>query len=231
MNPVDPANAGPELDFQAWLQHRFLNLEHHPTRYEASLYGPLNGVLTHYFPLDRQFLVKPQPKLRPAFDPNDVSISSIGVETSFVEEDPDEDLDDPVLQLSFDSDGGDVLPRAMGGGEGGVPVPDFFVAKATHFLTNDQTLLIVEVKPGEDPVTRTDKEQLLEYMELYSLNHQDIPSTMGLLVHGVFVRIFTWSGPDTINEADHVLGINSREFKQILQRIATDNWAIYQAPN
>ena len=50
----------------AWLESRIAStIEDNHVRYEASYYGPLNGLLGHVFPLQRTFMVEPQPKLRP----------------------------------------------------------------------------------------------------------------------------------------------------------------------
>lgn len=47
-----------------WLLGRFDSLYLHPPHYEASYYGPINMLMTTFFPSARHFLVKPQARLR-----------------------------------------------------------------------------------------------------------------------------------------------------------------------
>jgi len=51
-----------------WLQQRlYSTFDSEHVRYEASQYGPLNGMLGHVFPVERCFMVKPQAKIRPPY--------------------------------------------------------------------------------------------------------------------------------------------------------------------
>lgn len=47
-----------------WLLGRFDSLYQKPPHYEASYYGPINMMLTTFFPSAKRFLVKPQARLR-----------------------------------------------------------------------------------------------------------------------------------------------------------------------
>ncbi|KAI0943246.1 hypothetical protein AcW1_002457 [Taiwanofungus camphoratus] len=48
-----------------WLRDRFAAISSvDAVHYESSLYGPINMLLTEYFPARGRFLVKPQPRLR-----------------------------------------------------------------------------------------------------------------------------------------------------------------------
>jgi hypothetical protein len=94
-------------------------------RYEASLYGPITAFLTKHFPIDSQFMVKPQGKIRPPYSA---------------------DVDDDVVRVSLDSYSSEVLSRDQPGSEIGVDVPDFIVVKASPGLRGDHVLVVVEVK-------------------------------------------------------------------------------------
>jgi hypothetical protein len=112
-------------------------------RYEASMYGPINSFLSSYFPAHQNFMVKPQPKLRPEFVP---------------------DGSDPGARISHDSYRASVIPRAFPGLEEGLLSPDFIVIKATSEKDNDELLLVVEIKP-KDRSLQNAEEQLVDYME------------------------------------------------------------------
>src|ERR1700733_7852100 len=139
-------NIPPTPPMPAWLAGRVRaaggNLA---PRYEASLYGPINCLLTWHFPLARQFMIKPQPKIRPEY------ISDIP---------PGEDQ----VRTSIDSYGGEVLPRDEKGGEKRVKIPDFIVVKATASLHDDRPLMIAEIKRGVVTVDSAG-EQLASYFE------------------------------------------------------------------
>ena len=56
----------PPLQPQNRLIERLRNTVTSNPHYEATWYGPYNAVLSHYFPYQQRFLIKPQPKLREA---------------------------------------------------------------------------------------------------------------------------------------------------------------------
>jgi hypothetical protein len=62
--PVMPALL-PVRPLDQWLDTRLDSTLKENLRYEASWYGPINSLLTHVFPLQQRFMIKPQPKLRP----------------------------------------------------------------------------------------------------------------------------------------------------------------------
>jgi len=62
-----------------WLLHRFKAVYHEPPHYESSYYGPINMLLTTYFPAVDGYLVKPQARLRQPPSPGArTSIDSTG---------------------------------------------------------------------------------------------------------------------------------------------------------
>jgi len=77
---------------------------------EASLYGPINSLLTFHFPVVRQYMIKPQGKIRPQHS-SDIAD------------------DEEMVRVSLDSYDGEVLSRDEKGGEQSVKVPDFTVSK------------------------------------------------------------------------------------------------------
>lgn len=66
-NPDHMANP---VRLPGWLQTRLSEVFRNPIHYEASHYGPINALLSTYFPPDRNFLVKPQARLRREDDPS-----------------------------------------------------------------------------------------------------------------------------------------------------------------
>jgi hypothetical protein len=73
-----------------WLQGRFDSLSVQSPHYEASYYGPINMLLTTYFPATDGFNVKPQPRLRTlvASQGQRVSIDSYGGSVGTASDDP-----------------------------------------------------------------------------------------------------------------------------------------------
>jgi len=62
-----------------WLLRRFNAVYHEPPHYESSYYGPINMLLTTYFPAMDGYLVKPQARLRQPPSPGArTSIDSTG---------------------------------------------------------------------------------------------------------------------------------------------------------
>src|SRR6202051_3610817 len=55
----------PVQPLDKWLERHLASIMQENLRYKASLYGSINSLLTHVFPLCQQFMVKPQPKLHP----------------------------------------------------------------------------------------------------------------------------------------------------------------------
>ena len=69
----------PRVRTPEWLLGRFEALYKDPPHYEASYYGPINGLLTVHFPVADGFLVTPQARLRqPPKGEGRTSIDSVG---------------------------------------------------------------------------------------------------------------------------------------------------------
>jgi hypothetical protein len=73
-----------------WLEGRFASLSGQSPHYEASYYGPINMLLTTYFPAADGFNVKPQPRLRSlvANQGQRISIDSYGGSVGTSSDDP-----------------------------------------------------------------------------------------------------------------------------------------------
>ncbi|KAM6500036.1 hypothetical protein JOM56_003050 [Amanita muscaria] len=175
-------------------------------RYEASLYGPTNSLLTSYFPIIREFMVKPQGKIRPEFV-NDI---------------------DPNVRASFDSYHAEVLPRVFQGSELGVKIPDFIVVKATESKDNDKVLLLVEIKPA-DRLVQYAVEQLAGYLEAFANKfHQETEEPLfdviyGLLVVGRQVQLLTLPINGELGLSG-LLDVKSARLDAFLRTIAVNNW-------
>jgi hypothetical protein len=178
-------------------------------RYEASLYGPVCAFLTKHFPVDQQFMVKPQGKIRPSF------------------ESATDDLDD-LVRISLDSYADEVLPRDQPGAESGVEIPDFIVVKASRGLHGDRVLVVIEVKrigvSVDSGVVR-----LGEYMGAFAdkTTSSGLPlfnSLRGMLVIGSMVKLVELSHPTApllIHPGVYnILGDNVHTF---LQQVAAVN--------
>ena len=157
----------PPQSIPDWLLRRLRSISHTPPRYEASLYGPINGILATYFPPQQRFMVKPQGKVRPGYEYN-------------VEE---------AERMSFDSYNQLVQPRGQGlGDESNVKIPDFIVVKGSPTLSNDIPLLIVEVKrdASDDDLARL---QILDYMIGFGRKFET-RQFKGVLIQGSKVYLF-----------------------------------------
>lgn len=131
----------PSLQPEEWLTKRLVNTTESSPHFEALWYGVYNALLSHYFPYQQCFLIKPQPKIQePLSKDMDVSFSSAQAESSMVVEHDDDDEPNFATDLSMTSMGG----FAMLGGS--TAIPDFIVTKATEFASHDKALLLVEVK-------------------------------------------------------------------------------------
>src|SRR6202042_832301 len=132
----------------AWLESRIAStIQDDHVRYEASQYGPLNGLLGHVFPVQQTFMVKPQAKLRPTLGPAPVNP-------------PD------GMRVSIDSMDNEVHSRTTVAGRGREQLdePDFVVVKSGPNYGDDMALAIVEVKRDDVPLA-TDFAQIQRYMK------------------------------------------------------------------
>ncbi|KAF9230903.1 hypothetical protein BU15DRAFT_68794 [Melanogaster broomeanus] len=218
----------PPSEAPVWLQRRLRVFDRIPPRYESSWYGPHNSLFSHFFPGEQQFLVKPQPRIRPPIDP-DASFSSTMAERSFggsdKDSDEDSDEDSDVGDISFSSDGGPVLPRARGA-ERTYHIPDFIIAKATEFASQDRTLFIVEVKVDASQSLRTASSQLVQYMEAYLANHA-VDDLFGLLIRGTEVHILSLVERQVVLD-ENAIDINDQRIWDFLHDIARQNWPTYE---
>src|SRR5258707_7469287 len=205
------ANAPPNLPIPDWLAARLQSAGGQLSpRYEASLYGPINCLLTWYFPITQQFMIKPQGKIRPQYSSDIVD---------------DEDL----VRVSLDSYGGEVLSRDESGGEQSVKIPDFTVVKATASLHNDRVLMIVEAKHPDMSLDAA-KGQMAEYFGSLVDKHRFsdggplFDHLEGLLVLGSTVLLAHLPTPGGQVAFSPPFDITDNIVHNFIRRIAVANW-------
>ncbi|KAF8547788.1 hypothetical protein OG21DRAFT_1517028 [Imleria badia] len=213
----------PPVDPEQWLVQRLANIAQFNPRFESAWYGPYNALLSHYFPYQQYFLVKPQPKIRDAdMHDEDISFSSTQAESSVVADALDE-ASSSAANLSLTSTGALVLSNA-----GSTYVPDFVVVKATQFATQDTPLLVVEVKlhePMNDSDWVASEHQMDRYMDSLGSHMPRGSRLTGLLICGKKVKIFRWEGPKYGVKMDTMKrSINGKIVRNLLWNIATENW-------
>jgi hypothetical protein len=204
------ADAPPNLPIPDWLAARLRSAGGGLSpRYEASLYGPLNSFLTWYFPPTRQFMIKPQGKIRPHYS-SDIA----------------DDVD--MVRVSIDSYGGEVLSRDEKGGEQSVKIPDFVVVKASASLHGDRVLMIVEVKRGDMSLDAA-KEQLAEYFGSFAdkvgFDGQPLFDHLeGLVVVGKYIVMASLPTPGGLLEFSPLRDITGNIVHDFVRGIAVANW-------
>ncbi|KAG5349369.1 hypothetical protein C0989_004354 [Termitomyces sp. Mn162] len=205
---MPPKKAGLSKELEPWLQTRILNISENPPRYEASWYGPYNALLSHFFPYTRQFMVKPQPKLRPrrAINPGE-SISNISLASAGYPVQSHAVLDESRL-------------------ESDVFIPDFIVAKATESLEADQSLLQVEIKVHTDETSwEMGRVQLQRYMSRHMCSEGS--TIYGLLICGGEAEMYKKASKEARTRI-HLVGrrcpIKEKEVLDFLYRIAAEHW-------
>lgn len=155
----------PPQSIPDWLFHRLCAAGQTPPRYEASLYGPVNGILATYFPPQQCFMIKPQGKVRPGYE-----------------------YDVEVVRRSVDSYNDTVRPRGQGELEDDVKIPDFIVVKGSATLSGDIPLLIVEVK-RDDSDDKTARNQINSYMDAFAAKFGNL-NFKAAVVQGPKVSIY-----------------------------------------
>jgi len=205
------ANVPPNLPIPDWLAAHLRSAggELSP-RYEASLYGPITCLLVLHFPLARQYMIKPQGKIRPQYTPD---ISD----------------DEGLVRVSLDSYGGEVLSRDERGGEQSVKIPDFTVVKATASLHGDRVLLIVEVKHPDIPLDSA-VTQMAEYFGSLVDKHRFsdggplFDHLEGLLVLGSTVLLAHLPTPGGQVVFSPPFDITDNIVHNFIRQIAVANW-------
>ncbi|KAG6834720.1 hypothetical protein H0H93_007832 [Arthromyces matolae] len=200
----------PNIDIEVWLADRLEALSNAPPRYEASMYGPHNGLLNHFFPTSRVFLVKPQPKLRPSYE----AALTIGG-----------DDDDYFEENSFSSIGAPVRPRAAGGREEEVWIPDFIVALATRFIDADFHFLVVEVKT-DDTFGEWEKGrvQLNRYLVRQMTTSPVKKAIFGLLICGGRAEMYRLKSRGPLERIGDCYSITDLKIRTFLWNLARDRW-------
>jgi len=135
----------PVRPLDEWLQRRLASTIEEDLRFEASFYGPINSLLTHVFPLQQRFMVKPQPKLHPV----------AGMPPPQSEAESSE-------RVSIDSMNNVIQSRKAG--RVSTDEPDFIVVKAGFEYGGDLALAVVEVKKKRKKIMRVDWDQALRYL-------------------------------------------------------------------
>jgi hypothetical protein len=155
-----------------WLDSRLRSTVTEDLRYEASIYGPINALLGHVFPLGQRFMVKPQPKLRP------LVLAEPGKE-----------------RVSIDSMNNPMEDRKLGREK--VHEPDFIVVKAGAVYGGDEPLVLVEVKRNGTP-SAYDWDQMLRYMHSIK-EKQKATSFRGYFVVGEKTYIYKMHADDGLD--------------------------------
>jgi hypothetical protein len=113
------------IDTIPWLLGRFNEIRTHPPHYESSYYGPINMLLTTYFPARDGFIVKPQTRLRWGPGPQgrtstDSYGQSVGISNEDINPDflvsigtPRADSDVPLLIVEVKREGEDFGEAAL----------------------------------------------------------------------------------------------------------------------
>lgn len=206
----------PPLHPEDWLAERFVHIAEFDPRFESSWYGLHIALLSHYFPYQQKFLIKPQPRIRDLYE-EEPSFSSIQAESSMTADSEVSFVGD----ASITSTGVLTLPGLS------YRVPDFTVTKATQYATHDRLLLLVEVKPREpdeaDWIVYT--AQMDGYMEAAGQHLEKGASLVGLLICGTTVQVRRLAGPEaqiTVDKTTYKL--SSVAIRQLLHDISEDNW-------
>lgn len=200
---------GPNIQVPGWLIARLNSAGgNFAPRYEASMYGPVNGFLACYFPVHRRYLIKPQGKIRPAV------WTELGG-------------DDAVLRISLDSYSGEVLSRDEKGSEDTVKIPDFITVKASASLHQDRVVLLVEVKRNDETILAA-QEQLGEYFEAFmDKTRADgtplVTHLNGLLVAGNQAVMASWTSGGEIQWSE-LVDMTGVEVDNFLKQITNANW-------
>lgn len=198
MPPSPNCGNRPLPSLPKWLKKR-LNKVLLESHFEHSLYGPLNTFLTAYFPMEQQFLVKPQGLLRISVPDPSVDTES---ESDYESDESDSEAYEPEDDTQAASNAKDAGKFHDGNESGdsygekvrsdvglkGSGMPDFIVAKAGMGKKPDVVLLIFEVK--KDGVDRRHgRTRLCMYMYRASRKTRS-PHLAGLLVCGEETEVF-----------------------------------------
>ena len=215
VSPIMPNLPLPPLHPEEWLAERFVHVAEFDPRFESSWYGLHIALLSHYFPYQQTFLVRPQPKIRDSYE-EELSFSSIRAESSMMADSENSFVGD----TSITSTGVLTLPGLS------YHVPDFTVTKATQYTTHDRLLLLVEVKPREPNEARwtVHISQMDGYMEAASQHLEKGAGLVGLLICGTTVQVCRLASPGAQVTADKMTyELNSVAIRQLLHSISKDN--------
>ena len=212
-----PNSPLPPLHPKEWLAERFIRVAESDPRFESSWYGLHIALLSHYFPYQNKFLIKPQPKVRDSYE-EELSFYSDRAETSM-----SSDLDGGFAgDTSITSTGVLTLPGLS------YHIPDFTVTKATQFTTHDKLLLLVEVKPREPENMKDWKSfgaQMEAYMDAASHHLEKGASLVGLLICGTVAQVCKLARPGAEIVTDRKrYDVNSIAIRQLLHDLAEENW-------
>ncbi|KAH7904760.1 hypothetical protein BJ138DRAFT_1119113 [Hygrophoropsis aurantiaca] len=226
-----------------WLQNRLVNVvaERYFLRFEASFYGPLNGVLQTYFPLSQRFMIKPQGVIQP--DVQDTATNAAptmtgaegcqeeeGTEDDFrvdknIEDSEDFFTENQAANVSMDSYRGVLLERSQSGQR----YPDFVVVKAGAggVMHHDKIILLVEVKKTEEKI-QTSRIQIHGYLKNCAAKSR-LPFLEGILVVGDTVETYFLDGPGvdaTVRERTGSMLTTGQPMKDFLRNLALANWNV-----
>ena len=170
---------------------------------EASLYGPLNALLNEFFPVENNFMIKPQGVFRKPMDESTGEAESRkkksdGIDKEKAKKTKEEVDKEPGLQKTKDElDKGKGKQTSKGrssyGGQGGriQYIPDFMIVKATKDTDKDKVVGIVEVKRHGG---RGGPDQLEGYLvsALKQSSHENLEGVdeiVGMIIVGQYTKI------------------------------------------
>lgn len=175
----------------------------YPPQLEASLYGPVGGLLFHYFPVTQGYLVKSQGKVRPLdFDYVGQGMLAAPAQPPGIS---------ATTNNTTDSYGHHTLPGTLG-----VNAPDWLVCKFTRSLHNDEPILVGDGKATEFNMKH--KKQLERYMREFrsrGANH-----VRGFLVCQMRVIAYSFVGDtDVIRKDRGEWALESEKMAKYLTKI------------
>ncbi|TFK35305.1 hypothetical protein BDQ12DRAFT_759968 [Crucibulum laeve] len=157
----------PPRSMPNWIRTRIMNElpsdQPMPNRYEYSVYGAFNALLTTIFPAERNFSIAPQLLMRTNYDEDvrDTSASSIDVNVSFM-------LNEEVLAADMSTDNfGALVESRSAGAARSIVIPDFSILKVDAYgdAKGDKILTILEVKKDDQDLLDSQM-QMRRYLEI-----------------------------------------------------------------
>ncbi|TFK36046.1 hypothetical protein BDQ12DRAFT_714434 [Crucibulum laeve] len=217
----------PPIPLPNWIRTRIMNElpsdQPMPNRYEYSVYGAFNALLTTIFPAERNFSIAPQLLMRTNYDEDvrDTSASSIDVNVSFM-------LNEEVLaaDMSTDNFGALVESRSAGAAQSAV-IPDFSIVKvnANGDVKSDSIVSMLEVKK-DDQKLRQSEMKMHRYLQIARAKSRPSGQIFwAFLVLGDTTQVWKLDGSGHNARTRKMRTIITDQLESLLRPIAQSNWA------